>query len=149
ATRGEVHEDVTAQLYRLYNLAYAQQFVVGLVALLGVMSAIFISVLQRRRELGLLRAVGASRGQVLRSVAAEALLMGLIGGVLGFVVGLGLEWYVVDLMLPDEAGFTFPLIVPWMAAAVVFGLSALLATLVGLWPAYLATLLRIPDAIAY
>lgn len=149
ATRAEIHEDVTAQLHRVYNLAYAQQFVVGLVALLGVMSAIFISVLQRQRELGLLRAVGATRGQVLLSVAAEALLMGLIGGVLGFVAGLGLEWYVVDLMLPDEAGFTFPLIVPWAAAAVVFGLSALLATLVGLWPAYLATLLRIPDAIAY
>jgi putative ABC transport system permease protein len=149
ATRAELHEDVEAQLHRIYYLSYAQQFVVGLVALLGVMSAIFISVLQRRRELGLLRAVGATRGQVLRSVVAEALLMGLIGGVLGFMSGLALEWYVLALMLPDEAGFTFPLVVPWAAAAVVFGLSALLATLVGLWPAYLATRLRIPDAIAY
>jgi putative ABC transport system permease protein len=149
ATRDELHEDVRAQLHRIYYLSYAQQFVVGLVALLGVLSAVFISVLQRRRELGLLRAVGATRGQVLRSVAAEALLMGLIGGVLGLLSGLALEWYVVGLMLPDEAGFTFPLVVPWTAAAVVFGLSALLATLVGLWPAYLATRLRIPDAIAY
>jgi putative ABC transport system permease protein len=149
ATRAELHEDIEAQLHRIYYLSYAQQFVVGLVALLGVMSAIFISVLQRRRELGLLRAVGATRGQVLRSVVAEALLMGLIGGVLGLLSGLALEWYVVALMLPDEAGFTFPLVVPWAAAAVVFGLSVLLATLVGLWPAYLATRLRIPDAIAY
>jgi putative ABC transport system permease protein len=75
--------------------------------------------------------------------------MGLIGGVLGFVVGLLLEWYVVDLMLLDEAGYMFPLVVPWAAAALVFGLSAGLATLVGLWPAYLATRVRIPDAIAY
>ncbi len=149
ATRAELQEDVRAQLHRVYYLSYAQQFVVGLVALLGVMSAIFISVLQRRRELGLLRAVGATRGQVLRSVAAEALLVGLIGGVLGFLSGLALEGYVLDVMVPDEAGFTFPLVVPWEAAAVVFGLSALLATLVGLWPAYLATRLNIPDAIAY
>jgi putative ABC transport system permease protein len=148
-TRAEVHDDVRQTLHRVYNLAYAQQAVVGVVALLGVASALFISVLQRRRELGLLRAVGASRGQVLRSVAAEAALMGLVGGVLGFGVGLLLEWYIVDVMVWDEAGFTFPLVVPWTAAAVVFAASALLATLVGLWPAYHATRLRIPEAIAY
>src|SRR5207244_1834716 len=72
ATRAEVHEDVAAQLHRIYHLAYAQQSVLGLVALLGVTSAIFISVLQRQRELGLLRAVAASRGQAPASVVAEA-----------------------------------------------------------------------------
>jgi putative ABC transport system permease protein len=148
-TRAEVHEDIRQALHRVYGLAYAQQAVVGLVALLGVAGALFISVLQRRRELGLLRAVGASRAQVLRSVAAEAALMGLVGGILGFGVGLFLEWYVVDVMVWDEAGFRFPLVVPWVASAVVFALSAALATLVGLWPAYHATRLRIPDAIAY
>jgi putative ABC transport system permease protein len=149
ATRAELRQDIDDQLYRLYNLAYAQQMVIGMVALLGVASALFISVLQRRRQLGLLRAVGACRGQVLRSVLAEAALMGLIGGVLGLLEGLVLEWYVVGVMVPDEAGFRFPLEVPWAAAGVVCVLSAVLATLVGLWPAYLATRLRIPEAIAY
>jgi putative ABC transport system permease protein len=149
ATRAELHEDIASQLHRIYNLAYAQQFVVGLVALLGVASALFISVLQRRRELGLLRAVGACRSQVLRSVVAEAALMGLVGGLLGMVVGVGLEWYVVHVMVLDEAGFSYPLVVPWSAAVIVFGLSTLLATVVGLWPAYAATRLRIPEAIAY
>ena len=54
---------INDQLERIYDLAYAQEVVVGLVALLGVVSALFISVLQRRRELGLLRAVGASQGK--------------------------------------------------------------------------------------
>jgi putative ABC transport system permease protein len=149
ATRAELHQDVDATLHRMYNLAYAQLFVVGLVALLGVASALFISVLQRRRQLGLLRAVGASRGQVLLSVVAEAALMGIIGGVLGLVVGLGIEWYIVDLMVPDESGLRFPMVAPWAAAGAVFALSALLSTVVGLWPAYAATRLRIPEAIAY
>jgi putative ABC transport system permease protein len=96
-----------------------------------------------------LRAVGAARGQVLRSVAAEAALMGVVGGVLGLGVGLFLEWYVVDVMVWDEAGFTFPLVVPWAAAGLVFAASCALASLVGLWPAYHATRLRIPEAIAY
>src|SRR4029077_6184115 len=92
-TREEVNREVADQLRRVYSLAYAQQVVVGLVALLGVISALFISVLQRRRELGLLRAVGASRDQVLRSVLAEAVLMGLVGAILGLAIGVLLEWY--------------------------------------------------------
>ena len=55
---------------RLYGLVRVQQFVVGAVAALGVVTALLISVLQRRRELGLLRSVGATRGQVLRSSLA-------------------------------------------------------------------------------
>ncbi len=51
--RADVHSEVKAMLQKVYSLAYAQQIVVGLVALLGVVSALFISVLQRRRELGL------------------------------------------------------------------------------------------------
>jgi putative ABC transport system permease protein len=147
--RPEIHADVHTTLDRVYSLAYAQQAVVGLVALLGVVSALFISVLQRRRELGLLRAVGASRAQVLRSVLAEAVLMGLVGGVVGFGIGLLLEWYVLDILILDESGFAFPLRVPWVEAGVVSVASVVFATLAGLWPAYLATRLRITEAIAY
>jgi putative ABC transport system permease protein len=148
-TRAEGRQLVVDMIRRFYGMLYVQQVVVGLVALMGVISALFIAVLQRRRELGLLRAVGASRSQVLHTVLAEATLMGLLGSVIGFVIGLGLEWYVVRLLLLDEAGWVFPMQVPWEACGVVFGLSVVLATTVGLWPAFHATRMRIPDAIAY
>ncbi len=147
--RPEIHADVHKTLDRVYSLAYAQQAVVGMVALLGVVSALFISVLQRRRELGLLRAVGASRAQVLRSVLAEAVLMGFVGAVVGFGIGLLIEWYVLDILILDESGFAFPLRVPWVEAGVVCLASVFFATLAGLWPAYHATRLRITEAIAY
>ena len=105
--------------------------------------------LQRRRELGLLRAVGATQAQILRSVLAEAVLMGLIGAVIGFGVGLLLEWYIVQVMLLDEAGFVFAVRVPWLAGIVVVALSVLLATLAGFGPALHAMRLRIAEAIAY
>ncbi len=149
ARRDQLREAISSQLERIYNLAYAQEFVVALVALLGVVSALLISVLQRRRELGLLRAVGASRGQVLGSVLAEAALMGLVGAILGLVLGLLLEWYTVNVMVLDEAGFVFPMRIPWASVATVFGGSVVAATVVGLWPAWRATRLRIPEAIAY
>jgi putative ABC transport system permease protein len=149
ATRADMHHSIEKGIDRVYLLGYAQFFIVGLVTLLGVVSALFISVLQRRRELGLLRAVGASRGQILATVLAEAALMGLFGALIGFFVGLFIEWYTIRLILPDEAGFVFTMLVPWKPAAVVFGLAVVLAALVGIWPAYHATRLRIAEAIAY
>jgi putative ABC transport system permease protein len=149
ATRAEMHQSIEKGIDRVYLLGYAQFFIVGLVTLLGVVSALFISVLQRRRELGLLRAVGASRGQILGTVLAEAALMGVFGALIGFIVGLFIEWYIIRLILPDESGFVFAMLVPWKPAAVVFGLAVVLAALVGLWPAYHATRLRIAEAIAY
>jgi putative ABC transport system permease protein len=148
-SREDTRTVLTKQLRKVYGIAYAQESVVGLVALLGVISALFISVLQRRRELGLLRSIGATRLQVLCAVLAEAILMGIIGALLGFGIGLLLQWYLLDLVLFDESGFVFPMRIPWLASAIVIGLSVVLATLVGLLPAYYATRLRIAEAIQY
>jgi putative ABC transport system permease protein len=148
-SRQECKHELGKQIDRVYFFAYVQQALVGLVALLGVMSAMLISVLQRRRELGLLRAVGASRAHVLRSVLAEAGVMGVIGAVIGVLVGLALEWYVVRILVPDDAGFLFPMTIPWLQLGIVAVLAILLPLLVGIWPALQATRLRIADAIAY
>ncbi|MFQ3649079.1 MAG: FtsX-like permease family protein [Gemmataceae bacterium] len=147
--RPEVYREVNAGLNNIYSLAYAQQVVIGLVALLGVISALFISVLQQKRQLGLLRAVGATRTQVLRLVLAEALLMGMIGALIGIVIGLGLQWYVIYVMVLDESGFLFPMRIPWIEGGVVCLACMFCAALAGLWPASWATGLRIPEAIAY
>ena len=148
-TRTKVNQDVQDTMRKVYGLAYAQQTVIGVVALLGVVIALFISVLQRRQQLGLLRAVGATRPQILRTVLAEAVLMGIVGAIVGFAVGLLLEWYVLDILLLDESGFIFPMRIAWKEAGIVMGASILLASLAGWWPAYHATRLRIPEAIAY
>jgi len=123
--------------------------VIGVVALLGVVSSLLISVLQRRRELGLLRAVGASRSQILRSVLAEAGLMGGIGAVLGVLLGIVLEWYVLRVLILDEAGILFPMAIPWLQIGFVAVIAMLLPLVVGVWPAWQATRMRIADAIAY
>jgi putative ABC transport system permease protein len=147
--RPEVYREVNAGLNKIYSLAYAQQIVIGLVSLLGVISALFISVLQQKRQLGLLRAVGATRTQVLRMVLAEALLMGTVGALIGFGIGLCLQWYVIYVMVIDESGFLFPMQIPWIEGGLVCLGCVAAATLAGLWPATWATGLRIPDAIAY
>ena len=88
-------------LDRVFEIAYLQQVIIGVVATLGVVMALLISVLQRRRELGLLRAVGATQPQVLKTVLAEAMLMGVLGTVLGVLIGLPMES--VGIILPRIA----------------------------------------------
>ncbi len=148
-TGAELRREIGAMIHRLHRIAYLQEGVVGNVAALGVVAALMISVLRQRRELGLLRAVGATQGQVLRTVLFEALLMGLIGGVLGVAFGLVLEWYALNVVMAEEAGFRFAMLIPWREAGLIALGSVILATVAGLFPAVSAVRLRIADAIAY
>jgi putative ABC transport system permease protein len=147
--REELRQRIADIIRRLFGIAYSQEIVVGLVAAMGVVMALLISVLQRRRELGLLRAVGATRAQILRTVLAEAIFMGVIGILIGLAVGVPLEWYCVQVILFEEAGFLFPVLIPWLEASIIAGIALAVATLAGLGPAWHTSRLRIPEAIAY
>ncbi|MCI0640528.1 MAG: FtsX-like permease family protein [Gemmataceae bacterium] len=148
-TRGELQTRIDEMIERLYGIAYGQQVVVMLVAALGVVTALLISVLQRRREIGLLRAIGATPVQVIRSVLAEACLMGVLGTVIGFVVGIPLQWYILEVVILEESGYLFPMHIPWLGGLVIAAVAMTAATLAGLGPALYAVRQRIPDAIAY
>ena len=147
--RAEAIDQITKQINRFAAIAYSQEVVVGLVAALGVVTALLISVLQRRRELGIFRALGATRVQVLRSVLAEAILMGVIGAAIGLLVGVAVEWYNVQVILLEETGFYMPVRIPWLEAGLIALMALVTATLAGLGPALHALRMRIPEAIAY
>ena len=76
----------------------AMQWVIAGAGLLAVINAIVISVNERRRELGMLRALGSTRGQLRRLVVLEAASIGVLGGVVGGVLGIGLHYAIVDAM---------------------------------------------------
>jgi len=147
--RESVHLYLAGVIDRIFRVAYLQQMIIAVVAALGVITALLISVLQRRRELGLLRAVGATQPQVLKSVLAEATFMGILGTILGFALGLPMEWYLLSVVLREESGFVFELLIPWKEALGIGVISILTATLAGLLPAIHAVRMRITDAIAY
>ena len=147
--RDDANDLLVGLVSRLYSLAYLQQVVVGLVASLGVITALLISVIQRRRELGLLLAVGATPGQVMRSVLWEAVLMGLFGTVLGLLFGYPLEWFVLRVLVFEETGFTFAALMPWKAVTTIAVGAVATATAAGLFPAWKAVRTTIVDAISY
>jgi putative ABC transport system permease protein len=148
-TRKELQTMIDNMIERLYGIALSLQFVVMVVAALGVVTALLISVLQRKREMGLLRAIGASRSQVVRSFQAEAFLMGVIGTLIGFLVGIPMEWYVLKVLILQESGFLFAVYIPWGFSLVIVAVGLLIPLIAGQGPAMHSVRQRIPEAIAY
>jgi putative ABC transport system permease protein len=148
-TRAELKGHIVEMIEKLYRVALGQEIVVVLVSALGVVTALLISVLQRRREMGLLRAIGASRAQVVYLVLAEATLMGAFGSILGVILSLPLQWYALQIVFLEEAGQIFPVHVPWLEGTVIAVTAVAIAVCAGVGPALFAVRERIPDAIAY
>ena len=122
--------------------------IILLPAALGLLNTLTMSVLERTREIGITRAIGASRSQVRRIVIAEALLLGLFGAALGALAGLAMS-YGFTAALGSSFGIALPFSFPLLGivAALVFGLGITL--LVSALPARAAARLNILQALRY
>jgi putative ABC transport system permease protein len=113
---------------------------------LGVLNTMLMSVFERTREIGVLRALGWRRRAVLAMILREAVLLGLLGGVAGVVMAFGL---VGLLQLSPAVGSWMIPVWTWEIFAQAFLLSVLLGALGGLYPAYRATRLSPVEALRY
>ncbi|MEI7921213.1 MAG: FtsX-like permease family protein [Planctomycetota bacterium] len=145
-TRPALRNHILGMIRSLYGVAYVQEIIAAAVAALGVSSSMLICIMQRRREIALLRAIGSTSRQLFVTVLAEALIMAVIGTFLGVLMGLGLEWYVLRVILLMETGFNFPVVLPWVDFIMITAVIGTASLLAGLFPALSAT--RIPIGIA-
>lgn len=117
-----------------------------LVALIGIINTLSLSILERRRELGLLRVVGMLDRRVQRMVRLESVVIAALGTGIGLIVGLVLAWSVIHgIDRLSEASIAFHL--PWGMLALVVGLGLALGLLASLVPARRSTRLDVLDAI--
>ncbi len=147
-TSDSLRAHILGMIGRLYGVAYVQEIVAAAVAALGVSASMLICVAQRRRELGLLRALGATSRQVFITVIAEAAAMAIIGAALGAALGFLLEWYVLRVILLAETGFNFPVLLPWADALLVSAVIGAAAVASGLAPAWSASRMGIGPGLA-
>ncbi|WP_062990973.1 ABC transporter permease [Nocardia anaemiae] len=135
----------TASLQQATVLISAITWIVVFVAAVALVNTLMLSVLERRRELGVLRAIGSSRRFLLRMVLAEAAAIGVVGGICGLAIGVANQ-YVNTLAFTHVLGLDIAFgLTP---ATVVFGLGALLLCLAGAVPPALhAARLNIIDAV--
>jgi putative ABC transport system permease protein len=115
------------------------------VALLGIVNTLALSVVERTRELALLRAVGMSRSQIRSMVRLEAALIGMIGALLGVVLGLFLGWVFQRALSNQGVG---ELVVPWARLVVYVFVGAATGLIAGTIPARRAARVNMLDAIA-
>ena len=116
-----------------------------IVSLFGIVNTLALSIFERTRELGLLRAVGTSRRQVKRIVRLEAVITSLIGASLGLVLGV---LFALAISRPlEEEGFRLTFPVTTLALLMVAAAAA--GMLASLWPARRAARLDVLQALAY
>jgi putative ABC transport system permease protein len=133
-------------LDRVFGLFDALSLVAVVVASLGIVNTLTMNVLERVREIGVLRAAGMTRRQVWRSVVVEAGITGLVGAICGVASGLA----VGSLMIALSGGRWDPAgAVPWLAVGAAFVLGVVLAMLAAAYPARLASGISIVRAVGY
>ena len=143
-TTDEFAESRAAVIGQMLNLIYALLVLAVLIALFGVANTLALSVHERTRELGLLRAVGMARSQVRATVRWESVLIALLGTVLGLVIGLGFAWALVDTLASQ--GFEV-LSVPVAQLAVITALAGLAGVVVAVLPARKASRVPVLEAL--
>ncbi|HEX7306014.1 ABC transporter permease [Lentzea sp.] len=117
-----------------------------LIAVLGVINTLALSVIERTRELGLLRAIGMRRGQVMRMITVESVVISVFGAVLGLAVGLALGVATVQA-LKDQGISEIGL--PWATMVQYLVVAAFVGVVAAILPAIRAARLNVLDAIAY
>ena len=136
---------VTDALGRVFSLFDALALVAVLVAALGIVNTLAIGVVERVREIGVLRAIGMSRRQASRMVVVEATVLGLVGSVLGAAVGLA----VGAILLALTGGLSPTIGLPWaaLAMAVVLGVGG--SVVAAYYPSRLASGVSIVHALQF
>jgi len=115
---------------------------------LGMLNTMLMSVLERTREIGVLRALGWCQRSVLAMILQEAIILGILGGICGVFLGLGLGWLLAQI--PSIAGFGTgdPIYTPQLIAQS-FVVALATGVLGGLYPAWRATRMQPIEALRY
>jgi putative ABC transport system permease protein len=143
----ELKADIEQQVNQQFAIFYAIVAVAVFASLFGIVNTLSMSVIERTREIGVLRALGATRWQVRRQVGDESLVIGLIGALLGIVVGTGLGWALLKGLAAGVPGVVYSPPVPTMAAVAVAGM--VLGLIASVVPARRAARLDVIRALSY
>jgi putative ABC transport system permease protein len=133
------------QVGQLLNIVYGLLALAIVVAVLGVVNTLALSVVERTREIGLMRAIGLSRRQLRRMIRLESVVIALFGALLG--LGLGMGWGTAAQKLLALEGLGV-LEIPWPTILTVFVASAFVGLFAALVPAFRAGRMNVLNAIA-
>ena len=148
-TNAELKQYITKLTDQWFELTYVQIFVAVLVAILGVVNTLTVSIADRKRELGVLQAVGGLRNQIRHTIWMEAVAIGVLGLAIGYALGAVNLYYILDVTRRDLAGmrldYRYPVEIALALAPVLLG-AALVS---GMGPAEAAVRGSLVEALEY
>jgi putative ABC transport system permease protein len=143
----QLKDDIQGQINQQFGVFNAIVGVAIVVSLFGVINTLSMSVFERTREIGVLRALGTSRWQVRRLIGNESLIISLIGALLGIVVGAGLGWALLKGLAAGVPGVSYRAPLGTMAGVAVAGV--VLGLIAAVLPARRAARLNVIQAVSY
>lgn len=145
----EFYQEANALIDQSFSVAYALQAVALMIALAGIINTLLAAVLDRTREIGVIRALGATRVQARRMILEEAVMIGLLGSMVGIATGSLTSAIDLFVTIKQTLGMTihysFPIGLPVTAVCA----SILTAAIAGLYPAHRAAKINPIEAMRY
>jgi putative ABC transport system permease protein len=148
-SNAEIKEQMISTVDQSFSYTRAIEVAALLVGLLGLLNTLLISVMERMRELGMLRAVGMSRGQLASMILQEALIQGGLGACAAVVLGGGIAYLWITHSLAHVLGWLIEFHFPWASAVGTVLVGTAVSVIAGYWPARRASHLEIRDALEY
>lgn len=144
-TQDEFVSEIADQVNQVLVILYALLGLSVVIAVLGIVNTLALSVIERTREIGLLRAVGLGRLQLAGTVVIESVLTAVFGTVVGLVVGVSLAAVLPTVYADDGLS---ELVIPWGSLGGMLALAVVVGVLAALWPATRAARMRVLDAVS-
>ncbi len=148
-TNAELRAYILKVTDQWFGLTSVQIAVAVLVAILGIVNTLTVSITDRRRELGVLQAVGGLKGQIRRTIWIEALSIGVLGLALGFGLGAINLYYILQIIHQDIAGMRLEYQFPLTVAAALVPTILASAFIAAIWPAESAVRGSLVEALEY
>lgn len=148
-SNAELRDEARKMVGSAFSITWAMEVVAVALALLGIINTLLAAVLDRTREIGLLRAVGADRGHILKLFSGEAFFIGLTGSLFGVVTGGVVGLIVTKIVGVQATGWNFPFSYPWATALQMVLVGTVASILAGIYPARRAARLDVVEALAY
>ncbi|MCC6808607.1 MAG: FtsX-like permease family protein [Deltaproteobacteria bacterium] len=148
-TNGEFKQEIAGVVEQSFRATSAMSILAILVALLGVVNTLFAAVIDRTRELGVLRAVGMSTGQIVLALILEGAVLACAALGLSFVCGSALGMLFVKVLNVQGTGWRIGFHPPYSYHAMLSAISLACAALAAAWPAYRAAKMKVVQALSY
>jgi len=148
-TNAEFKRWISSLVDQFFTLNYMQLVVAVIIAVLGIVNTLLISVSERRREIGIVRAIGGLRSQIRKLILLEAVAVAVVGVIVGSLAGMLNTVFMSHAVSVALVGYSVPFYFPWRFILLSLPIVMAVSLAAGWWPARNAARMQVIEAIGY